>query len=45
MGEARSTYGEKRCVYKVMMGKPEDGRSFGRPGVDGKIIIGWLFRV
>ena len=31
IGGARSTYGEKRCVYRVMMGKPEDRRPFGRP--------------
>jgi hypothetical protein len=31
IGGARSTYGEKRCVYRVLMGKPEDRRPFGRP--------------
>jgi ferredoxin-thioredoxin reductase catalytic subunit len=31
IGGARSTYGEKRCLCRFMMGKPEDRRAFGRP--------------
>ena len=26
------------------MGKPEEKRPFGRPGVDGRIILRWIFR-
>jgi hypothetical protein len=31
MGGARSTNGEKRGAYKVLIGKPERKRPFGRP--------------
>jgi hypothetical protein len=31
MGVACSTYGERRGVYGVSVGKLEKGRSFGRP--------------
>jgi len=31
MGGARSTYGERRCVYRVLVGKPEGKRPLGRP--------------
>jgi hypothetical protein len=31
MGGARSTYGERRDVYKVLVGKPEGKRTLGRP--------------
>jgi len=31
MGGARSTYGERRGAYRVLMGKPEGKRSLGRP--------------
>jgi hypothetical protein len=30
MGEARSTYEERRGAYKVLLGKPEGKRLFGR---------------
>jgi hypothetical protein len=32
--------GERRDVYRVLVGKPE-GR---RPGIDGTIILRWIFR-
>ena len=41
---ACSTYGERRGVYRVLMGKPEGKRPFGDPGVDGRIILRWIFR-
>jgi len=28
---AYSTYGERRCVYRVLVGKPEGKRPLGRP--------------
>jgi hypothetical protein len=31
MGEARSTYGERRGAYRVLVGKPEGKSSLGRP--------------
>jgi hypothetical protein len=31
MGGACSTYGEKRGVYRVLVGKPERKRPFGTP--------------
>ena len=31
--------GKKRGVYRVLVGKPEED-----PGVDGRIILRWIFR-
>jgi hypothetical protein len=39
MGGACSAY-----VYRVLVGKPEGKRSLGTPGVDGRIILRWMFR-
>jgi hypothetical protein len=36
--------GEKRVAYRVLVGKPEGMRPLGRPGVDGRIILIWIFR-
>jgi hypothetical protein len=36
--------GERSCVYGVLVGKPEGKRPLGRLGVDGRIILGWIFR-
>jgi hypothetical protein len=36
--------GERRGVYRVLVLKPEGRRPFGRPGVDWKIILRWIFR-
>jgi hypothetical protein len=30
--------------YGVLVGKPEEKRPLVRPGVDGKIILRWIFR-
>ena len=32
-------YGEGRGVYRIVVGKPERD-----PGVDGRIILRWIFR-
>jgi len=36
--------GERRCMYRVLVGEPEGKRPLGRPGVDGRIILRWIFR-
>jgi hypothetical protein len=35
---------EKRGLYRVLVGKPEGKTPLGDPGVDGKIILRWIFR-
>jgi hypothetical protein len=36
--------GEGRGVYRVLVGKPEGKRPWGDRGVDGRIILGWIFK-
>ena len=36
--------GEKRGVYRVLLGKPEGKSHLSDPGVDGRIILRWIFR-
>jgi hypothetical protein len=36
--------GERIGVYRVLVGKPKGKRQFGRRGVDGRIILKWMFR-
>jgi len=36
--------GEERGVYRFFLGKPEGRRPRGDLGVDGGIILGWIFR-
>ena len=35
---------ERRGVYKVLVGKAEAKNHLGDPGVDGRIILRWIFR-
>jgi len=35
--------GERRGVYRILVGKPEGKRPFGRIRIDGKTIFRWLF--
>ena len=35
---------ERRSVYRILVGKPEGKRNLGDPGVDGSIILRWIFR-
>ena len=35
---------EGRGVHKVLVGKPEGNRPMEDPGVDGRIILRWIFR-
>jgi len=46
MGGVCSRYGggERRSIYKVLMGKPEGKRPFGRPRCRWGIILRWIFR-
>jgi len=36
--------GGKRGVYRVLVGKPEETDYLEDPGVDGRIILRWIFR-
>jgi hypothetical protein len=35
--------GEKRGVYRILVGKPEGKGHFRDPGIDGRIILRWIF--
>jgi len=39
LGGACSTYGERRCVYRVLVGKPGGKRSRGGPSCRWGIIL------
>ena len=39
-----ASMGEGRGVYRVLVGKPEGKRAVGRPGIDWRIILRWIFR-
>jgi hypothetical protein len=36
--------GERRGVYRVLVGKPEGKDHLEHPGVDGRVILRWIFR-
>ena len=36
--------GERRGVYGVLVGKPEGKKQLEEPGVDGRILLRWVFR-
>ena len=36
--------GEKIVAYKVMVGKPERRNHLKDPGIDGRIILKWIFK-
>jgi hypothetical protein len=42
--EHAARMGKRRDVYRVSVAKPEGKSHFEDPGVDGKIILRWLFR-
>jgi len=44
-GTACSTYGgEERCIQGFWWGNLRERDHLGDPGVDGKIILRWIFR-
>jgi hypothetical protein len=42
MDRACSTTGEKRNVYRLLVGKPEGKRLLGKPRHSGWIILRWI---
>jgi len=45
MGGACSAYGgERRGVFRVLVGKLRARDHLGDPGLDGRIILRWIFR-
>ena len=44
MDGACSAYGERRGVYRVLVGDLKERDHMGDRGVDGWIILGWIFR-
>jgi hypothetical protein len=36
--------GERRGAYRVLVEKPEGKGALGRPNVDGRIILRWVFK-
>jgi hypothetical protein len=44
MGGVCSADGKGRGVYRVLVGNPESKRPLEDPGVDGRIILRWIFR-
>jgi hypothetical protein len=36
--------GERRGVYRILVGKPEGREHREDPGVDGRVILKWTFR-
>jgi hypothetical protein len=43
MGVACSTYGGKRGAYRILWGDLREGDHLGDPGIDGRIILKWVF--
>jgi hypothetical protein len=37
--------GEGRGVYRILVGNLKDRDHFGDPGVNGRIILRWIFRM
>jgi len=44
MGGAPSTYGERVGAYRFLVGNLRERYHLEDPGVDGRIILRWIFR-
>jgi len=45
MGKAHSAYGgEERCITGFWWGNLREKDHFGDPGINGRIILRWIFR-
>jgi transposase len=36
--------GEGRGAYRIVVGRPEGRRPLGKPRLDGRLIIKWIFK-
>jgi hypothetical protein len=36
--------GDRRCMYRVLVGRAEGKRQLGRPGRRWRIILKWIFK-
>jgi hypothetical protein len=37
-------WGDRRDAYIILVGRPEGKRPFGRLGMNGRIILKWVFK-
>jgi hypothetical protein len=44
VGGEYSTYGEGRGLYSVLVGKPDGKNHLEDPGIDGRIILRYIFK-
>jgi hypothetical protein len=43
MGRTCGTYGKRRGAYRALVEKPEGRKPLEDPGLDGRIILQWIF--